>query len=139
MDSRVKLLEMGGYDWDTYEVINTLGLLDDMKKVPWESGGKHFLHSLAVILAERKFLYNLILVHPQLHFISHLPSTVIGEQLIAQLFRSIPDKQWLFQFGRTPMSFLLSDYVWGVCFSPFFSLPVLMRPPSSASPRAANL
>lgn len=45
---------------------------------------------------------------------SHLPSTVIGEQLIAQLFRGIPDSQWLFQYGRVPMSFILSEYVWKV-------------------------
>ena len=54
-------------------------------------------------------------VHPQLQFISHLPSTVLGEQLISQLFRSIPNQQWLFRYGRVPLNFLLSEYVWKVC------------------------
>jgi len=51
-------------------------------------------------------------VHPSLQFISHLPSNVLGEQLIAQFLRSIPDRQWLFKYGRVPMSFILSDHVW---------------------------
>ena len=53
-------------------------------------------------------------VHPQLQFISHFPSTVLGEQLVAQLFRAIPERQWLFRYGRVPLSFILSDYVYQV-------------------------
>lgn len=53
-------------------------------------------------------------VHPHLHFISHLQSNVFGEQLLSQLFRLVPDHQWLFQYGRVPLSFILSDYVWTV-------------------------
>jgi transcription factor 1 len=43
-----------------------------------------------------------------------MPMGIHTEQLIAQLFRSIPDGQWLFQYGRVPMSFILSDYIWQV-------------------------
>lgn len=53
-------------------------------------------------------------VHPQLQFVSHLPVYVLGEQLIAQLLRGIPDEQWLFQYGRVPMSFILTDHVYKV-------------------------
>lgn len=54
-------------------------------------------------------------VHPQLHFISHLQHTVKGEQLVAQLYRCIPDRSWLYKYGRVPMSFVLSEWVWDVC------------------------
>jgi hypothetical protein len=53
-------------------------------------------------------------VHEKLQFISHLPQNVLGEQLIAQLFRGIPEKSWLFKYGRVPLSFALSHWVWEV-------------------------
>ena len=53
-------------------------------------------------------------VHPNLHFISHIPHTIKGEQLVAQLFRAIPEHVWLFKFGRVPMSFILGEWVWQV-------------------------
>ena len=55
-------------------------------------------------------------VHPQLHFISHIPHTIKGEQLIAQLFRCIPEKSWLFKYGCVPMSLILGEWIWEVCF-----------------------
>lgn len=61
-------------------------------------------------------------VHPELHFVTHIPQTVHGEQLVAQLFRCIPEKSWLFKYGRIPMSFILADWVWRVGF---FFWPVL--------------
>jgi len=36
---------------------------------------------------------------------------VHGEQLIAQLFRSIPEKTWLFKYGRIPLNFVLNEKV----------------------------
>ena len=53
-------------------------------------------------------------VHPQLQFISHLPENVFGEQFISQIVRLIPDRQWLFNYGRVPMNFLLNIHVWQV-------------------------
>ena len=53
-------------------------------------------------------------VHPHLHFVSHLQRSIKAEQLIAQLFRCIPDQSWLYKFGRVPMSFVMSDWVWTV-------------------------
>lgn len=53
-------------------------------------------------------------VHPELHFVTHIPQTILGEQLVAQLFRCIPEKSWLFKHGRIPMSFILADWVWRV-------------------------
>jgi len=52
-----------------------------------------------------------------LHFVTHIPQTIPGEQLVAQLFRCIPEKSWLFKYGRIPMSFILADWVWRVSFS----------------------
>ena len=54
------------------------------------------------------------LVHPQLHFISHIPHTIRGEQLVAQFFRAIPEQVWLFKYGRVPMSMILGDWLWEV-------------------------
>ncbi|PCH43743.1 S-adenosyl-L-methionine-dependent methyltransferase [Wolfiporia cocos MD-104 SS10] len=88
-DPRVKVVPYSGYEWDTYTFLQDAGLLSDVVSVPWESG-----------------------LHPQLHFISHLQHTIKGEQLIAQLFRCIPERSWLYKYGRIPMSFVLSDWVW---------------------------
>jgi hypothetical protein len=41
----------------------------------------------------------------------------MGEQLVAQFYRSIPEKQWLFQYGRVPLNFILNENVWKVCRS----------------------
>ncbi|RDB16929.1 Mitochondrial transcription factor 1 [Hypsizygus marmoreus] len=87
-DPRVKIVNRDGYTWDSYQRLGELGLLDDVPKLGWEEG-----------------------VHPTLQFISHIPSTVMGEQLVAQFFRSIPERQWLFVYGRVPISFILSEMV----------------------------
>ncbi|KAG9125757.1 Mitochondrial transcription factor 1 [Ceratobasidium sp. 392] len=38
----------------------------------------------------------------------HLPLGPVGEQLIAQLFRAIPEQSWLFKYGRVRMSWILA-------------------------------
>ncbi|GJE94935.1 SAM-dependent methyltransferase [Phanerochaete sordida] len=88
-DPRVSVVPRSGYSWDTYQYIEEQGLLDHIKKLPFEDG-----------------------VHPQLHFISHIPQNIKGEQLVAQLFRNIPDRSWLFKYGRVPMSFVLGEWIW---------------------------
>ncbi|KAH9892893.1 S-adenosyl-L-methionine-dependent methyltransferase [Cubamyces lactineus] len=88
-DPRVTVLPMSGHSWDTYSYIEEHGLLEGLQTQPWEGPS------------------------PNLHFVAHLPHNVKGEQLIAQLFRCIPEHSWLFQYGRTPMSILLSEYVYG--------------------------
>lgn len=59
-------------------------------------------------------------VVPNLHFVAHLPSNIKGEQLLAQLFRCIPERSWLFQYGRVPMSILMSSHVWSASAINFF-------------------
>ncbi|KAH7914119.1 S-adenosyl-L-methionine-dependent methyltransferase [Hygrophoropsis aurantiaca] len=88
-DSRVQVLSMAGFSWDTYHHLDTQGVLDDIEPIPWSDG-----------------------VHPRLQFISHLPMSVLGEQLIAQFFRCIPEQIWLFKYGRVPMSYIMHDWVW---------------------------
>ncbi|KAJ8076827.1 hypothetical protein PM082_001250 [Marasmius tenuissimus] len=88
-DPRLKVIHWSGMDWESYEVIKKEGLLDDIKEISWDAG-----------------------VHPQLQFVSHLPENVSGEQLISQLIRLIPERQWLFKYGRIPMNFLLNIHVW---------------------------
>jgi len=95
VDSRVHVIPYSGYMWDTYTYLEDAGLLSDVPVVPWKGG-----------------------LHPNLHFVSHLQRSIKGEQLIAQLFRCIPDRTWLYKFGRVPMSFVMSDWVWTRITSP---------------------
>ncbi|KAN0129209.1 S-adenosyl-L-methionine-dependent methyltransferase [Lactarius tabidus] len=86
-DPRVRVVPMSGFSWDTYSYLQESGDLD-VDIAPWEN------------------------LHPELHFVTHIPQTIPGEQLIAQLFRCVPEKSWLFKYGRVPMSFILADWVW---------------------------
>ncbi|KAJ7346589.1 S-adenosyl-L-methionine-dependent methyltransferase [Mycena albidolilacea] len=88
-DDRIKVVALNGESWASYQRLEDMNLLDDIQTIPWDKG-----------------------VHPQLHFVSHLMSNVYGEQFISQLFRGMPDQQWLFKYGRVPMSLLMSDYIW---------------------------
>ncbi|KAF8069972.1 hypothetical protein FPV67DRAFT_1753867 [Lyophyllum atratum] len=97
-DPRVIVVDRDGYNWDSYQHISERGLLDDVERLAWDQG-----------------------VHPHLQFISHLPSTVTGEQLISQLLRTMPEHEWLFQYGRVPLSFILSEHVYKRVTSPITS------------------
>lgn len=44
----------------------------------------------------------------------HLSGDVYGEQLMAQLLRSIPDRLWLFKFGRVPLHVVAPIRMWEV-------------------------
>ncbi|ESK97403.1 mitochondrial rna polymerase specificity factor [Moniliophthora roreri MCA 2997] len=89
LDPRVKVLNLSGLSWETYDILHEQGLLVGIEAHSWDAG-----------------------LHPKLQFISHLPINVHGEQLINQFIRFIPDRHWLFQYGRVPMNFLLSEYIW---------------------------
>ncbi|KAJ7096344.1 S-adenosyl-L-methionine-dependent methyltransferase [Mycena epipterygia] len=89
VDSRLTVVPISGDAWGSYQTLADMKLLDDVRTIPWDQG-----------------------VHPQLHFISHLASSISGEQFISQLFRGMPDQQWLFKYGRVPMSLVLSEYIW---------------------------
>ncbi|THV05091.1 S-adenosyl-L-methionine-dependent methyltransferase [Dendrothele bispora CBS 962.96] len=89
VDSRVKIVPLSGLEWGTYDTIQEMGLLENVKELEWDAG-----------------------VHPQLQFVSHMPINVYGEQLMSQFLRLVPDRQWLFKYGRVKMNLLLSDYVW---------------------------
>ncbi|PAV18629.1 S-adenosyl-L-methionine-dependent methyltransferase [Pyrrhoderma noxium] len=84
-DSRVTVVPLSGYTWSTYPEIEALGLLKDVITREWADE------------------------IPNLHFVSHIPHTVLGDQLLAQLWRIIPERSWLFKYGRVPMSFILSE------------------------------
>lgn len=87
-DPRVQVLPMNGFSWDTYHQLDVQGFLDDVENIPWNES------------------------NPYLHFISHLPMDVLGEQLLAQLLRCAPEQSWLFKYGRISMSYLMHDWVW---------------------------
>jgi hypothetical protein len=54
------------------------------------------------------------IANPQLQFVAHLPTSIYGEQLIAQLLRLVPDRGWLFRYGRVPLNLVMHDWVWEV-------------------------
>ncbi|CAE6497326.1 unnamed protein product [Rhizoctonia solani] len=83
-DDRVHVLSQSGFIWETYDVIKDLGLLDDVKVEDWKKGKLNKTSG-------------------------HLPLGPVGEQLIAQLLRSIPERSWLFKYGRMRMSWLLAQ------------------------------
>ncbi|KAG6830796.1 hypothetical protein H0H92_014645 [Tricholoma furcatifolium] len=87
-DPRLIVLNQDGFQWSTYSYMEEQGLLDDVSKLKWTDG-----------------------VHPQLSFISHLPSTIKSEQMVSQVLRSMPEATWLFQYGRVPLNFIISDYI----------------------------
>ncbi|KAI0743761.1 S-adenosyl-L-methionine-dependent methyltransferase [Daedaleopsis nitida] len=97
-DPRVTVVPMSGHSWDTYTHLEEQGLLQDVVTAPWEDEAL-----------------------PNLHFVSHLPHSVKGEQLIAQLYRCIPEHSWLFQYGRVPMHILMSEHVWSRLSGPVSS------------------
>ncbi|KAF8210211.1 S-adenosyl-L-methionine-dependent methyltransferase [Mycena galopus ATCC 62051] len=89
VDDRIKVIPLNGESWSSYQALEEMKMLDDVATIPWDQG-----------------------VHPQLHFVSHLVSNVYGEQFISQLFRGMPDQQWLFKYGRVPMSVVMSEYIY---------------------------
>ncbi|OCB86899.1 S-adenosyl-L-methionine-dependent methyltransferase [Sanghuangporus baumii] len=86
VDPRVKIIPMSGFGWPTYTALEAEGLLDDVIRKEWNGE------------------------IPNLHFVAHVPNSVLGEQLTNQFIRHIPERSWLFKYGRVPMSLLLSDY-----------------------------
>jgi transcription factor 1 len=97
----VHVLPHSAFVWEAYDEIRDLGLLHDVAAEDWKTG----------MYATADVYMNLSLLaapHSTLSFIGHLPLGQVGEQLIAQLFRTIPERSWLFKFGRMRMSWLLS-------------------------------
>ncbi|KAH8828441.1 hypothetical protein DL96DRAFT_1463978 [Flagelloscypha sp. PMI_526] len=55
-------------------------------------------------------------VHPNLHYIAHLPGNASGEQFLSQILRHIPSKtQFIWSQGRVPMSLILGRDIWNRC------------------------
>ncbi|KAJ3477929.1 hypothetical protein NLI96_g10130 [Meripilus lineatus] len=108
-DPRVTVVPLSGFDWDTYSIIEERGLLNDVETVPWDGGGAF---SVRVLVAVMGSLGLTCCSAPTTPLHQHIPHSIKGEQLIAQLFRCIPEKSWLFKYGRVPMSFILGDWIW---------------------------
>lgn len=104
------MVPKNGYAWETYTHLVQSGLLDDIQVTPWESGRTLAPNNVPLTSLTSQFT----LVHPELHFVSHLPQSIMGEQLIAQFLRCIPERSWLFHYGRVPMSVVMGEWVWQV-------------------------
>ncbi|KIY53104.1 S-adenosyl-L-methionine-dependent methyltransferase, partial [Fistulina hepatica ATCC 64428] len=87
-DPRLKLREADSFYWEVYDQLQRVHL-EDIRGWDWNSGP-----------------------HPQLHFIMHVPTTIKGEQLIAQFLRCIPTRSWFYKYGRVPTTFILNEYFW---------------------------
>ena len=72
-----------------------------------------------ISLGSASITSHLLSVHPQLRIILHINSTVEGEQLLSQLLRAIPDRHWLFKYGRIPLNLILSSRMWDVRYAIF--------------------
>lgn len=97
------VLPYSGYSWDSYARLEADGLLAEVAPASWETDGQPLLDCVEVSY-----------VAANLHFFAQLPHATQGEQLISQFFRIIPDRGWLFKFGRMHMSFIVSELVWNV-------------------------
>ena len=96
--------------WDAFTDLSEKGYMNDIATVPWTEGASLKVRSNQTLMS--------VPVYPNLHFISHLPTATMSEQLISQFLRAIPERSWLFKYGRMPMSYILSDYVWQVRATP---------------------
>ncbi|KAF8902941.1 S-adenosyl-L-methionine-dependent methyltransferase [Gymnopilus junonius] len=99
IDERVKVLPLPGHSWSSYTKLLEMGLLSDVEKTDWSQ------------------------VHPHLTFIMTMAPFVDGEQLAAQLLRTVPERQWLQQYGRVPMHFILTGRMWERMKAPPSSMP----------------
>jgi mitochondrial transcription factor 1 len=125
----VRVVPLSGFSWDTYSHLVESGDLD-VDIAPWEN-------CTFVFASNRTKHPHTLAVHPELHFVTHIPQTIPGEQLVSQLLRCIPEKSWLFKYGRIPMSFILADWVWRVGF--YFYFFGLSRMPRSLFSRESPL
>lgn len=83
-DERVHVVERSGFQWATYSYLEAEGHMQDVEVTEWED-------------------------EAALQFVAHIPHTVQGDQLVSQLFRAIPERAWLFKYGRVRMSCVLSE------------------------------
>ena len=93
-------------------MLDEQGWLDDVPTVPWEDGGAILTPRFTIY--ELDIIHHLYAVHPSLQFISHIPHSITGEQLVNQFLRCIPDKTWLFRYGRVPLNLIMGEWVWQV-------------------------
>jgi len=81
-NKRLFHIKNDGYWWESYSEVEEEGLLDDVPIEAWEK------------------------VHPSLFFICQLPHNKRSIQFLMQLVSFIPNRNWLFQYGRVGMGFL---------------------------------
>ncbi|KAI9629989.1 hypothetical protein KEM48_012401 [Puccinia striiformis f. sp. tritici PST-130] len=86
-DKRLFHIKNDGYWWESYSEVEEEGLLDDVPIEAWEKD------------------------HPSLFFICQLPHNKRSIQFLMQLISFIPNRNWLFQYGRVGMGFLGSGDV----------------------------
>ncbi|OAV92108.1 hypothetical protein PTTG_27747 [Puccinia triticina 1-1 BBBD Race 1] len=81
-NKRLFHIKNDGYWWESYSEVEEEGLLDDVPIEEWEKS------------------------HPSLFFICQLPHNKRSIQFLMQLISFIPNRNWLFQYGRVGMGFL---------------------------------
>ncbi|KAA1073643.1 Mitochondrial transcription factor 1 [Puccinia graminis f. sp. tritici] len=81
-NKRLFHIKNDGYWWESYSEVEEEGLLDDVAIEDWEKS------------------------HPSLFFICQLPHNKRSIQFLMQLISFIPNRNWLFQYGRVGMGFI---------------------------------
>lgn len=125
VDPRVRVLPWDGYAWSTYRNLEAEGHLWDVESSSWQERTSFWFDIRRNASAQLTFAT--VSADPPLRFVAHLPTSIYGEQLIAQLLRLIPDRGWLFRYGRVPMNYIMHDFVWEVCPCCCSALVILTR------------
>ncbi|SPO40620.1 related to MTF1 - mitochondrial RNA polymerase specificity factor [Pseudozyma flocculosa] len=106
---KLDIVEGSAYDWETYNHMITQGCLSHLQgKVPFSDDGAtvDFSNDAGLPVGHGDLSWR----DPSpLYFFAHLPNTVHGEQLFAQIIHAIASRLWLFRFGRLRLGFVCGE------------------------------
>ena len=46
---------------------------------------------------------------PNLHWVAHIENNIAGDQLTSQILRLMPERTWLFKYGRMPLNIIMNE------------------------------
>lgn len=107
-DPALTIIDGTMFDWKTVPALESQGLLSDVQRREWHDGEhplpSHLPSSTDVRIAEP----------PNLHLISQIPDSDMGEQLVNQWISCVAGQSWLFRWGRVKMSFIVKPTLFDV-------------------------
>lgn len=120
--SKLTVHNNSAYAWGTYTEILQSGKLDHIDHIKHMRGKepvygssihnteewKGKLHGLTYCKSAHHEKHTTV-APSSLLFFAHLPSTVHGEQLLAQFIAAVANRLWLFQYSRMPIAVVCSE------------------------------